>query len=153
MRLADPRAAWIALAAIAVLGAGLVTGCQRYPYDPTKATRAYPSELAQVALVDVQVIPQIDEGTLVLVNATATSYRDFDLWINRRYVRRVENLPAGGSITLPVESFWDERGEGPFPGGWFRYYAPTPIVLVQIQTAPDAPFIGLIAKPPDVDRR
>jgi hypothetical protein len=26
-------------------------------------------------------------------------------------------------------------------------------VLVQIQTAPDAPLIGLIAKPPDVNRR
>lgn len=151
MRPAASRVARLALVAIAA-GAS-AAGCQRYPYDPTKATRAYPSELAQAALVDVQVIPQIDEGTLTLVNATSTSYRDFDLWLNRRYVRRVESLPAGQSITLPVESFWDERGEGPFPGGWFRYYAPTPIVLVQIQTAPDAPFIGLIAKPPDVDRR
>lgn len=151
MRPAASRVARLALVAIAAGASG--AGCQRYPYDPTKATRAYPSELAQAALVDVQVIPQIDEGTLTLVNATSTSYRDFDLWLNRRYVRRVESLPAGQSITLPVESFWDERGEGPFPGGWFRYYAPTPIVLVQIQTAPDAPFIGLIAKPPDVDRR
>jgi len=151
MRPAAVRTVHVVLVALAA-GASSV-GCQRYPYDPTKATRAYPSELAQAALVDVQVIPQIDQGTLVLVNATSTSYRDFDLWLNRRYVRRVESLPAGQTITLPVESFWDERGEGPFPGGWFRYYAPTPIVLVQIQTAPDAPFIGLIAKPPDVDRR
>jgi len=149
-----PAASRVARLALVAIAAGAsAAGCQRYPYDPTKATRAYPSELAQVALVDVQVIPQIDEGTLTLVNATSTSYRDFDLWLNRRYVRRVESLPAGQTITLPVESFWDERGEGPFPGGWFRYYAPTPIVLVQIQTAPDAPFIGLIAKPPDVDRR
>jgi len=65
----------------------------------------------------------------------------------------LDHLKAGESIELPIESFWDERGEGPFPGGWFRYYQPTPIVLVQIQTAPDAPLIGLIAKPPDVNRR
>jgi hypothetical protein len=104
-------------------------------------------------VVDIQVIPDPSGGSLKLVNPTATSYRNFDLWLNQRYVRHVDHLKAGESIELPIESFWDERGEGPFPGGWFRYYQPTPIVLVQIQTAPDAPLIGLIAKPPDVNRR
>ena len=128
-------------------------GCQRYPYDPAQATRPYPAQLAQGSVVDVQVIPNVTGGTIKLVNPTATGYRDFDLWINQRYVRRVAALDAGQTIDLPIESFWDERGEGPFPGGWFRYYQPTPIVLVQIQTGPDAPLVGLIAKPPDVDRR
>ena len=36
--------------------------------------------------------------------------------------------------------FWDERGEGPFPGGWFRYFQPTPIVLVQIEPGNGAPL-------------
>ena len=39
------------------------------------------------------------------------------------------------------------RGEGPFPGGLLRYYPPTPIRLVQIQTAPDAPLIGFLSIP------
>jgi hypothetical protein len=139
---------------VALLGAALLAGgCQNYPYDPTKATRPYPFQLAQASLVDIQVIPNLDNGTITLVNATATGYEGFDLWINQRYVRRVDSLKAGASVELPVNTFWDERGEGPFPGGWFRYYQPTPIVLVQIQTGPDAPLVGLIAKPPDVDRR
>jgi len=138
------------LAAVALAAAG---ACQRYPYDPTKATRPYPAQLGQGSLVDIQVIPDLGSGTIKLINATGTSYRDFDLWINQRYVRRVDELGAGRTLDLPVDSFWDERGEGPFPGGWFRYYQPTPIVLVQIQQAPDKPLIGLIAKPPDVDRR
>jgi hypothetical protein len=89
----------------------------------------------------------------VVIDKDTRSLTNFDLWLNQRYVRHVDHQKAGESIELPIESFWDERGEGPFPGGWFRYYQPTPIVLVQIQTAPDAPLIGLIAKPPDVNRR
>lgn len=142
-----------ALAALAGASALAAPGCQRYPYDPTKATRPYPSQLAQGSVVDVQVIPNVTAGSIKLVNPTATGYRDFDLWLNQRYVRHVAALPAGETVELPIESFWDERGEGPFPGGWFRYYQPTPIVLVQIQTGPETPLIGLIAKPPDNDKR
>jgi hypothetical protein len=138
------------LAATALLA---LAGCQRYPYDPTKATRPYPIASRQERVADIQVIPNPGDGSIRLVNPTATSYRDFDLWVNKRYVRRVESLAAGETITLRIDSFWDERGEGPFPGGWFRYFAPTPIVLVQIQEKPDGPLVGLIAKPPDSPQR
>lgn len=150
-----PARAWVRWAAPAAAACALLAGagCQRYPYDPQQATRPYPSQLAQGSVVDVQVIPNVTAGTIRLVNPTATSYRDFDLWLNQRYMRRVAALEAGETVELPIESFWDERGEGPFPGGWFRYFQPTPIVLVQIQTAPDAPLIGLVAKPPDNDKR
>jgi hypothetical protein len=144
-----PPAAAIAMAAAATV----TTGCQRYPYDPEKATRPYPSQLAQGSLADIQVIPNINGGTLKLVNATAVSYSNFDLWMNRRYVRHVDALPAGQTVELPIDTFWDERGEGPFPGGWLRYYDPTPVILVQIQSGPDTPLVGLIAKPPDTDKR
>ena len=142
------RAALLAATALLALA-----GCQRYPYDPTKATRPYPIASRQERVTDIQVIPNPGDGSIRIVNPTATSYRDFDLWVNKRYVRRVESLAAGETITLRIDSFWDERGEGPFPGGWFRYFAPTPIVLVQIQEKPDGPLVGLIAKPPDVNRR
>ena len=142
-----------ALLAATALGAIACGACQRYPYDPMKATRAYPAQLAQGTVADIQAIPNLNDGTLTLVNPTATGYADFDLWLNRRYVRHVDALPAGGTTTLPIESFWDERGEGPFPGGWFRYFEPTPIVLVQIEPGKGAPLIGLVAKPPDKPQR
>ena len=88
-----------------------------------------------------------------MVNATATSYTNFDLWLNRRYMKHVESLKSGETLQLDIETFWDERGEGPFPGGLFRYYDPTPVVLAQMQLAPDKPLIGLECVPPNTDRR
>lgn len=127
--------------------------CQRYPSDPLKATKPYPQNLKQGSVVDIQVIPNVTGGNIKIVNPTASTYSDFEIWINQRYTRHVDSLSAGENLVLPIDTFWDERGEGPFPGGWFRYFDPTPIVLVQIQTSPDAPLIGLISKPPDSDKR
>ncbi len=141
------------LIACALMVAVAPVGCQRYPYDPEKATRPFPKQLKQVSMVDIQVIPTVTEGTIKVINPTATSYRNFDLWINQRYVRHVDALLAGESLDFAIDSFWDERGEGPFPGGWFRYFDPTPIVLVQIQATPESPLIGLISKPPESAKR
>jgi hypothetical protein len=135
--------------AAAVVAVGLLlAACQHFPYDPAKATRPYPKQLKQADVVDIQVIPNVDDGTITIVNATTRSFKNFDLWINRRYLRHVDALEAGKTLVLDIDSFWDERGEGPFPGGWFRYYQPTPIVLAQIQTGPDEPLIGLSATRP-----
>jgi hypothetical protein len=147
------RAARFQPLACTVIAAMACAACQRYPYDPSKASRPYPKQLSQGSVVDMQVIPDVNGGTLTVVNPTATTYANFDLWLNQRYVRHVDSLPAGENLVLDINTFWDERGEGPFPGGWFRYFEPTPIVLVQIQTAPDKPLIGLVAKPPDNPQR
>ncbi len=138
------------LTATAAAAAG---GCQSYPYDPEKATRPYPVRLTQSDVIKVQVIPDLDTGNITVVNATATSYTNFDLWLNRRYMKHVESLKSGETLQLDIETFWDERGEGPFPGGWFRYFDPTPVVLAQMQLAPDKPLIGLECVPPNTDRR
>ena len=130
---------------------GVLAACRLAPYEPSKATRAYPSELKQESVAQVQVIP--GPTSIQLVNATATSYANFDLWLNQRYVTHIDSLASGQTLEVPLNSMWDERGETPFTGGWFRYYQPTPIVLAQIQVAPDKPLIGLLAKPPDVNRR
>jgi hypothetical protein len=130
---------------------GVLAACRLAPYEPSKATRAYPSELKQESVAQVQVIP--GPTSIQLVNATAASYANFDLWLNQRYVTHIDSLASGQTLEVPLNSMWDERGETPFTGGWFRYYQPTPIVLAQIQVAPDKPLIGLLAKPPDVNRR
>jgi len=129
-------------ASCTILGA-----CSPINVDPEQATRPYPRELRQDSVVRIQVIPG---GTSIeIVNATARSYRDFDLWLNQRYMTHVDELLAGQSLTIPLNHFWDWRGEGPFEGGLFRYFAPTPIALVQAQVSPDAPLIGFIAVLPE----
>ena len=135
-----PRFALVALAA-----AALIAGCETVRYEPAKATRAYPAYLPQERVAEVQVFNEGDE--MLIVNATVERWKDVDLWLNQRYLRHVDAIEPGATIRIPLGEFWDVRGEGPFPGGLLRYYPPTPIRLVQVHTAPDAPFVGFLAIP------
>ena len=125
----------------ALLWAGPL-GCARTTYNPEWATRPYPHELHRTQTVDMQVFRR-DTG-IEIVNSTARSYNDFDLWINQRYVRHVEALPAGGTIRLSLWEFHDEIGDAFYAGGFFRTYEPTPVRLVEIQPGAGQPMIGLI---------
>lgn len=130
-----------------MLGLLLATGCSPINIDPTRATRPYPRELDQERVIQVQVIPA--PTSVEIINATARSYRDFDLWLNQRYMTHVDELAAGATLHIPLSHFWDWRGEGPFEGGIFRYYAPTPIVLMQAQLTPTSPLIGFVCVLPE----
>jgi hypothetical protein len=127
-----------------------LAGCRLAPYEPGKATRAYPSELTQGSIAQVQVIPGPKQ--LKIVNATATSYTNFDLWLNQRYMAHVNTLDAGQTLEIPLDQFWDERGETPFDGGWFRYYQPTRIVLMQMQLDAKGPLVGMVCTLPEAVR-
>lgn len=122
--------------------AALLVGCQQQRYDPDRATRPFPSHLHQPQHVDVQVFR---DGTRIeIVNATARSYRDFDLWINQRYVKQIDALPAGETRRFSLWEFYDERGETMNAGGFFRTYEPDPVVMAQIQVDDESPLIGLV---------
>jgi len=136
------------IAAFLLLGAAVLpslAGCENMRSDPAKATRAYPFNLTQARVAEIQVFN--DGDAMLIVNATVEGWTDADVWLNQRYLHRIEKLSAGQTLRIPLDQFWDARGEGPFPGGLLRYYPPTPIRLVQIQTAPDAPLIGFKAIP------
>jgi hypothetical protein len=124
----------------------LVTaGCGRRMYDPALATRPYPNDLHRPEAVDIQVFrhgPSIE-----IVNATARTYNDFDLWINQRFVHRVEALPAGGTIRVSLWDFYDVRGDRFSAGGLWRTEPPTPLRLAQIQPDENEPLIGLVTIP------
>jgi len=124
---------------------GCLAGCEAVRYEPTKATRAYPFNLAQERIADIQVFN--DGDAMLIVNPTLEGWTDFDLWLNQRYMRHVDRLAPGETLRIPLSEFWDVRGEGPFPGGLLRYYQPTPIRLVQVQTSPTQPLIGFRAIP------
>lgn len=126
------------------------SACTMVPYEPQKATRAYPFELPQGSVAQIQVIPEA--GSLKIINATAVSYKDFDLWLNQRYVVRMPQLLAGETVEVPLDSMWDQAGGTPFAGGLLRYFQPTPLVLVQIQTDDKSPLIGLVATLPELVR-
>lgn len=139
-----PRAAIVPLAVSASL-----IGCTPL-YDPALETRPYPSELGQGTVVQVQAIPM--ELAIRVINATATDYSDVDVWVNRRYVQRVSSIPAGATVDLEIEKFRDQWGQCPQPGGFWRTRAPTPLVLVQIQTDEKSPLVGLVTVVPEAAR-
>jgi hypothetical protein len=130
----------ILIALIATFAAHV--GCARRTYFPERAAEPYPRELHTANAVDVQVFR---DGTKIeLVNATPHTYENFSLWINQRYVRDVEVLPAGGRLKLSLWDFYDERGEVMNAGGFFRVYEPDPVRLVQIQLDETSPLVGLV---------
>lgn len=122
-----------------------LAACETVRRDPTKATRAYPFELKQERVSDIQVFN--DGDAMLIVNATVESWSNADIWLNQRYMHHIDRLDSGQTLRIPLEDFWDARGEGPFPGGLLRYYPPTPIRLVQIQTGPETPLVGFKAIP------
>lgn len=136
---------------VAVMSAALsiTAGCAQQRYDPQRATRMYPEELHTTETVRMQVFR--DGPQLEIVNATAETYRDVDVWVNQRYTMPVEVIPAGKRVRLSLWEFFDHRGESPVAGGLWRVDPPTPVRLVQIQPAEDEPLIGLITIRPPTD--
>ncbi len=120
----------------------LITGCERTHYNPNMATRAYPADLHQPESVDIQVFRR--GPTLEIVNSTATSYHNCDVWINKRFVLHLGRLAAGATVQLSLWDFWDERGDRFSGGGFWRTRPVTPVRLVQLQVNDEEPLVGLI---------
>ncbi len=120
----------------------LAAGCERVWYAPAKATRPYPHHLHKANAIDMQVFREGD--ALQIVNSTPRSYRDFDLWINQRYVRRVDVLLVGDTVQISLWDFYDQWGEAFNAGGFWRTDEPMPVRLVQMQLGEDQPLIGLV---------
>ncbi len=116
--------------------------CERVRYDPARATRPYPRELHSTDAVDIQVFRKGE--SIEIVNSTPYGYRGADLWINQRYMHRLDGLPAGATVKLSLWDFYDERGSVFIAGGLLRTEEPVPVRLVEIQTGPDQPLVGLI---------
>ena len=82
--------------------------------------------------------------TIELVNATVHSYRNFDLWVNQRYVLHVDELLAGETIRLSLWDFFDERGDRFNAGGFWATREPERVRLVEMQPAQNLPMVGLL---------
>ena len=120
----------------------LSAGCERVMYDPNQATSSYPAHLHRSGSIDVQAFRK--GPTLEIVNSTPVSYRDFDIWVNQRYVEHVDEMGAGQTLRISLWNFWDERGDRFSAGGFWRTEEPTPLSKVQLQVNDEDPLIGLV---------
>lgn len=144
-RLLRRTAGWTSLALLV----SVLTACSGRRYDPAQATRPYPAQLPQAEVIDVQVFR--DGGYLIIVNATPQSFRDVDVWVNRRYMWHLDALDAGQSRRVWFGDFFDHWGETPVAGGFFRTDRPTPVVLVQFQLGADEPLLGAVSVPAEAE--
>jgi len=126
----------------------LLCGCVN-TVDLAKATRPYPVGRPQSTVEQVQVV-QEDEA-IRITNGTAQSWDGASLWVNRRFVKDGVRIPAGATIQIPMSELRDQWGEQPYPRALFRARQPTPIVLVQLETKPDQPLVGLVVVSPRVN--
>ncbi len=111
-------------------------------YDPNRASQPYPKHLHRSESVDIQVFR--DGPELEIVNSTARTYREVDIWINQRFTHHLRTLPAGATVRLSLWGFWDARGDRLSAGGFWRTEEPTPVRLVQLQLSDDEPLVGLV---------
>jgi hypothetical protein len=123
----------------------MTSGCAGRLYDPARATRAYPAERAHGETILAQATRDGDD--LVLVNATAQSFENIDIWVNRRYMLHIESFGAGATLVFPSTEFFDMWGETPSPGGFFRTKKPTPLLLVELEIDDTSPLVGLVTVP------
>ena len=121
----------------------VAAGCAKAMYDPALATRAYPFDKHEATSIDIQVFRK--GPVLEIVNSTPVTYRDFDIWLNQRFMRHLEVLHAGETVQLSLWDFWDLRGDRFSAGGFWRTEEPTPLRLVELQVNDEDPLIGLVA--------
>ena len=78
------------------------------------------------------------------MNSTARSYREVDVWVNQRFMCPLDALPAGAQVRMPLDQFYDVRGERFAAGGFFSPVSPTPVRLVELELDAEEPLVGLI---------
>ena len=105
--------------------------------------RPYPYDAEILRTMDVQIFR--DGSKIELVNHTTQPLADFDLWLNERYMRRIDSLPPGESVTVSLYEFLDEYEEPFRGGGIWSTKLPDPIVKAEVEGSDG--LIGLIVIP------
>jgi hypothetical protein len=117
----------------------------RSPPGASAACTTSPGALHEANSIGIQVFRK--GPSIEIVNSTARSFQDFDLWINQRYVRHVAALQPGQTLRLSLWDFYDVRGDRFSAGGFWRTEPPMPLALAEIQEGEDQPLIGLLVGP------
>ena len=95
---------------------------------------AYPTALAHgAATLDIQVTV-LDAG-IEFTNTSTITFENPLIWLNRWYSASPGLIAPGETIILPLNTFADEHGRSPSPGGFFASQKQEPIVLVEIEHA------------------
>ena len=120
----------------------VIAGCQNPSGNPALATNPYPMELHESNSVSIQV--HRSEEFLEIVNSTAVDYDSATLWINQRFSKQLQPMPAGSTLRVDLWTLRDAYGEQFNAGGIWRTDEPTPVVIAELQTTDTQSLVGLI---------
>lgn len=112
------------------------------------AGRSYPIKKAQTKTLDVQVIR--NETEITMVNTTANALPEGTMWINGQFSHGFEGLAPGARTTMSLKSFHNEYGEAFRAGGFFATQRPSSLVMAQIETTES--MIGLVVVNGEAER-
>jgi hypothetical protein len=130
----------------ASLAASMLGGCRAG--SKIDAERTYPIEKSQTAAVDVQVIR--NETQITMVNTTAQPLPAGTIWINGQFSHAFDGLTPGSRTTMSLKEFRNEYGEAFRAGGFFATQRSSDLVMAQIET--DTHMIGLVVVNGRADR-
>ncbi len=108
-----------------------LASCSSGPLPITQG-RAFPHELRQTEVLDIQVFRH--ETRIEFTNTTARSIPAGTMWLNRRFSRAMPAIAVGQSFELALDEFQDEFGEAFRAGGFFATREPETLVQAQIET-------------------
>lgn len=127
-----------ALAPALIALVAVLAGCSRPLLNPS-ADAALAAELSRIPYpkdaklgADLDIVVIRDGRYAQLVNRTARSWTDVQIWLNQQYVGQVPAIAIGTDNTLDLVDFINQFGE-PFPtGSLLRPEDAYPIVLAEI---------------------
>lgn len=105
--------------------------CSPAPLPITQG-RAFPPELRQAEVLDIQVFRH--ETRIEFTNTTARAIPAGTMWLNRRFSRAMPAIAVGQTFDLALDEFQDEFGEHFRAGGFFATREPEKLVQAQIET-------------------
>ncbi len=121
----------------------VVAGCHQPNFNPELARGAYPYDQHSTDTVPIEVFR--DGTTISIVNSTASGWHDATVWINQRFSAPLPSLRAGQTLEMELSTFRDDIGESFPAGGMWATRRSMPVRLVELQSGPDQPLVGIIA--------
>lgn len=139
-----PRALQLGMiASIALVTACALPACSAPKRDASNV-RVYPQNVARGETLDVQVFR--DGRMMTATNTSTRVFGESTLWVNKRFGHPLAEWKPGETISLDLNTFYDEFGEEFRGGGFFARETPEDIVLVEVQTqgATGQEMVGLV---------
>lgn len=131
--------------AAAIVASAFLAACNA-PRVQTLDGRAYPGDVAQAEVLDVQLFQE--PQSVRFTNTTARPLGPGWVWLNGWYSAPLERVEIGGSVEIPLRAFRDEFGQRPRAGGFWAARDAVDVVLAQVErtnSASGAPeLVGLV---------